>query len=54
MPPSSHLGRLKKAMIMPMTMANTALPITGTNLPKNHAGTAMTAHSATPGTIAFI
>ena len=33
--------------------ANTALPITGTSLPRNHAGTAITAHSASPGTVFF-
>ena len=54
MPPSSHFGLLKKAIIMPNTMAKTALPMTGTSLPKNHAGTAITAQSNSPGAIFFI
>ena len=52
-PPSRTLGLLKNARIMPNTMANTALPMTGTSLPKNHAGTARAAHNATPGTVFF-
>ena len=52
-PRSKSFGRRKKATIIPKRMAKTALPMTGTSLPKNHAGTASTRQSAIPGITSF-
>ena len=52
-PFSSHVGRRKKARIMPKRMAKTALPTTGTSCPKNQDGNAMTMQRHSPGKVFF-
>ncbi len=51
MPLSRILGRRKNAIIIPNTMAKTALPITGTSFPRNQAGTARTTQIKRPGKV---